>query len=511
MGKSPGLVITLIVFIILTLMLGVASYFLAQSYQETVAKLTQAEEKAQNAEGEIRKVSGQIDKIKEKVGYPGSDADALLQEMDNDIKNALGDVTEIPKDYKGAIVALATNLQQKNSDLEAAVRQRDEFRVVAAEQENKARQQKEEFDGKVGKLTDEFKARDTEAAARYDELSKSNLELVKKIETIEKEAKQVNEEYRVQTADANETAAAVAQINVSLRDKLDQMSQAEFEVPDGKIIYVDQLNRKVRLNIGRAEGVRLLTNFSVFPYNAVELGVIQPKGSVEITRIVGDHESEARIISDEMTNPFLPNDLIYTPLWKTGDKVKFALDYFLDVNKDGKNDIDLMVNLINMAGSSVAAWIDENGEIHGEITPDISYFIIGNESLIDMLDTDNTKTKEVKAAIQKAHTEMFEKVRLNSVREVRLSEFLRRVNYRSTADVAKYQEQGGVTPNISTPGSPIVSKANVAPIYIPGEKGAQPVSQGLTAPIYGKGSGGQVIESPGKVSDFYFQKRNPGL
>lgn len=511
MGKSPGLVITLIIFIILTLALGVVSYFMAQGYKETAVKLQQAEEQAQNAEGEVRKINGQIDKIKEKVGYPGSDADALLQEMDNDIKNAMGDVTEIPKDYKGTLVALATNLQQKNKDMDEAVRQRDEFRVVAEEQENKSRVQKTEFDDKVTKLTEEFKARDSEAAQRYDTLSQSNLELVKKIETIEKEAKKVNEEYRVQTADANETAASVAQINVSLRDKLDQMSQADFDVPDGKIIYVDQLNRKVRLNIGRAEGVRLLTNFSVFPYNVVELGTIQPKGSVEITRIVGDHESEARIVSDEMTNPFLPNDVIYTPLWKTGDTVKFALDYFLDVNKDGKNDIDLMVNLINMAGSSVAAWIDDKGEIHGEITPDISYFIIGDEALFEKLNDDNTKDQAVKDAIHKAHTDMYEKVRMNSVREVRLREFLRRVNYRSTADVAKFQEQGGVTPNISSPGSPIVSKANVAPIYIPGDKPSSPDSHGITAPIYSKNSGGQVIESPGKVSDFYFQKRNPGL
>ena len=510
MGKSSqGLVITLIIFIILTLALGVTTYFMAQGYKEAATKLVQAEEQAKKAESDARTMSSNIDKIKEKVGYPGVEAAALLQEMDNDIKNSTGDMTEVPKDYKGALLETARNLVEKNRDLSEAVRQRDEYNEVAKFQEEKVREQKEEFDRKITQLTTEFKTRDTEAAARYDDLSKSNLELVKKIETIEKEAKKINEDYRVQSADAKETAAAVAGINVSLRDKLDQMTQTEFEIPDGKIIYVDQLNRRVRLNIGRSEGIRLLTNFGVFPFNAVELGVVQPKGSIEIVRIVGEHESEGRILTDEMMNPFLPGDLIYTPLWKTGEKVKFALDYFLDVDKDGRNDIDLVVNLIQSSGSSVAAWIDDNGAIRGEITPDISYFIISNESLLELLNGDNTKDQATKDAIQKAHTEMYEKSRLNSVREIRLSEFLRRSNYHNTAQVAKFQEPGGVDPNISGPGTPIVSKANIAPIYSPVPTDTPPTSIGTLAPIYGKNKGKETIKSTGKVSDYYFRPRSP--
>jgi len=510
MKESQGLVITLIVFIILTLALGVTSYFMAQGYKETSIKLSQAEEKASAAEGEVRNLNGQIDKLKEKIGHPAADGAALLTEMETDLQNIFGDSTEIPKSFKDAFQQLTTYMAQLNSDLAEAQRQRDEFRLEAERQETIAQQQKVEFEQQTIKLGQEFKDQINQANQRNEDLGNSYHELEMKFDTMEKEAKRINEEYRVQTADANETATAIAQINDSLRNKLEQMSQADFEIPDGKIIYVDQLNRRVRLNIGKAEGVRLLTNFSVFPFNAVELGVLQPKGSIEITRIIGDHESEARILSDEMLNPFMAEDIIFTPLWKKGDTVKIALDYFLDIDNDGKNDVETVMDLIHTNGSEVVVWVDDKGEMHGKLTPEVTYFIKGEE-LTDTLQRSLNLDQPTWDAIVKAHTELFETARLNSVREVRLPEFLRRVNYRSTVDVAKYQEDNGVEDRVSNPGSPVVSKANVAPIYVPGERENHLNSPALTAPIYDKNSPVRAVESPGKVSDFYFQKRNPGM
>lgn len=509
MEKSQGLIITLIVFIIISLGLGVVSYFMSQGYKETTVKFNESEEKLKKAEGEIRTLNGNLDKVKEKIGYPALNPDELLTEMDKSLQDAKGDLTDVPKDYKGALEELARNAQSKSAELIEAQRQRDDY-MAKLEEANKTMQaQKEEFDAKVASLDADFKTQIAAAASRNDELNARNEKLVKEVDDIKIEAKKTNEAERVKVADANETAAAIAEINVSLRDKLDQMTRADFDVPDGKIIYVDQQNKKVRLNIGRAEDLRLLTTFGVFPFNALESGELKSKGSIEIVRIIGEHESEGRILSDEMLNPVLPGDLLYTPLWKSGDTVKFALDYYLDIDNDGVSDLDTLVNLIRSSGSEVAAWIDENGDIKGEITPDVTYMIVGNEEIIGLLENDHSKSQDVKDKIQKSHMNMIEQCRNNSVHEVRLSEFLRRVNYRNIADVDRYQEEGGVRTNRSGPTSPVVSKSYVAPIYTPGEKDEPPVSHGILAPIYDKKNKQQAVESQGRVSDYYFRPRNP--
>ena len=511
MDKSQGLIITLIVFIIISLGLGVVSYFTSQGYKETVVKFKESEEKLQKAEGEIRTLNGNLDKIKEKVGYPALNPDELLAEMDKALQSAKGDLTDVPKDYKGALEELALNAQTKSAELLEAQRQRDDYMAKLEEANKTMVAQKEEFDAKVVSLDADFKTQIAAAASRNDELNARNETLVKEVDNIKIEAKKINEEERVKAADANETAAAIAGINVSLRDKLDQMTRADFDVPDGKIIYVDQLNKKVRLNIGKAEDLRLLTTFGVFPFNALELGELKSKGSIEVIRLLGEHEAEGRILSDEMLNPVLPGDLIFTPLWKQGDTIKFALDYFLDIDKDGKSDLDTLVNLIRSSGSEVAAWIDETGEIKGEIDPNVTYMILGNENIVELLKNDNTKEQDVKDKIQKAHMKMIEECRNNSVREVRLSEFLRRVNYRNIAEVDRYQEEGGMRTDRSGPTAPVVSRSYVAPIYVQGqgEKDTPPLSHGILAPIYDKNYKPRSVESHGKVSDYYFRPRTP--
>ena len=507
--KSQGLLITLIVFIIITLGLCVSNYFTAKKLQEVGAVAAQASEQAKSAEAEARKATSQLDKAKELVGFPAASADDFLKSMEDELKALAGENAEVTPSYHDTLSGLANTVAQLSENLKQTQIQRDEFQARAEEQEAATTEQKKIFDTTVAQQGSEYKKSAEDAQKRYGEMEKTNHELVAKVDKIDQEAKRQNEEFRTQAADAAETAAAVAQINTNLRDKLDQMHQAEFEVPDGHIVYVDQMNQRVRIDLGKADGLRLLTHFSVFAFDAVQHGILVPKGSIEVVRILGDHEAEALIRSDEMLNPLLPQDVIYTPLWKAGETVQFALDYFLDVDGNGTNDVDTVKKIISSSGSEVAAYIDEDGEIQGTITPNISYFIFGNEQLDLLLKDDFTKEKEQKKRISEAHNSMFEQVRRNSIREMRLGEFLRQVSYRPTAEVSKFQEQGGMVDEVSNPGSPLVSKGNTAPIYSPNTLPEPPKSRGLTAPLYDKKSSIRPHTSAGHVSDIYFQPKNP--
>ena len=75
------------------------------------------------------------------------------------------------------------------------------------------------------------------------------------------------------------------------------------------------------------------------------------KGSVRVVRSIGPHLSEAKILEDEMSNPIQPGDLAYTPLWRPGKVVKYALDYGLDIDGDGLSDLDQIINIIQSSGA----------------------------------------------------------------------------------------------------------------------------------------------------------------
>ncbi len=511
-NQSPGVIITLIIFIVLTIGLGVFGYFMAQGYKETATKLKEAQGQLQTAEGNIRNLTNESDKMKEAIGYPvDMKTDELLTELDGVLKNVSGDQTEVPKNCRAVIEKMFQDVIAKNEELKSAKAERDSYQLKSEEEEAKTRNQKEEFDKTIAQLTDENQKRMNEANQRYDELNSKNVALVKDLETVKKEAAALNEEYRVAKADAEETTEMVAGINASLRSKIEELTDPLFEIPDGKIIYVDQLNKTVRLNIGKADGLQLLTTFGVFPQDALERGNSEPKGSLEVTRIVSDHESEARILTDEMDNPFAPGDMVYTPLWKSGQEIKIALDYFLDVDKDNKDDLDLVVNMINASGSKVAAWIDSKGDRRGEISPDVTYLIVSDSLISKVLDADHEMKDDVKQKIEEAHNNLILDARANGVREMRLSEFLRRTHFKQSAEVSRFQEAGGMKDNSTVSSVPTISHSDVAPIYNPNTKASKARSFGVVSPMYDSKKDGSVTPSTGKVSDSYFRKREPKL
>ncbi|MDD3586859.1 MAG: hypothetical protein PHQ75_06715, partial [Thermoguttaceae bacterium] len=86
-------------------------------------------------------------------------------------------------------------------------------------------------------------------------------------------------------------------------------------------------------------------------------------------------------------------------------------------------------------------------------------------------------------------------------------DFLKKIHFRSMAQIDRYKETDGVAnvPMGNIP--PRFSTTPVAPIYMPGKSDKPPVSAGPLAPIYTKNKQQKAPVSAGKVSDYYFRKK----
>jgi hypothetical protein len=104
---------------------------------------------------------------------------------------------------------------------------------------------------------------------------------------------------------------------------------------------------------------------------------VDKKGSIEVRRILGPHLSEATILEDDVSQPVMAGDIIYSPIFEKGRPVHFALGGPMDVDGDGKDDFDLVRSLIQLNGGAIDAEVDAMGKRTGEISMDTTYVIIG--------------------------------------------------------------------------------------------------------------------------------------
>jgi hypothetical protein len=167
-------------------------------------------------------------------------------------------------------------------------------------------------------------------------------------------------------------------IIVSQSKTIIEMRDEPFEVADGRITWVNQSSATVWINLGLADGLRRQTLFSV--YDMAENGVSRSerKASIEVTKVLDQHLAEARIVYDAAGDPILPGDQVFSPAWRPGRKVRFALAGTFDIDGDRRSDRDLIRNLITMSGAVIDAEAHDDGTIEGELTSSTRYLVIGD-------------------------------------------------------------------------------------------------------------------------------------
>ena len=81
-----------------------------------------------------------------------------------------------------------------------------------------------------------------------------------------------------------------------------------------------------------------------------------------------------------LSNPILSQDNIYSPVWDPGQKTHFALVGFMDIDKDGKSDRNLIRTLIARNGGVIDAEVLDDGSRDGKITINTRYLVQGEQA-----------------------------------------------------------------------------------------------------------------------------------
>ena len=79
---------------------------------------------------------------------------------------------------------------------------------------------------------------------------------------------------------------------------------------------------------------------------------------IEVTHLLSPHLAEARIVEDDLSNPLMPGDQIFSPSWEPGRAEHFALAGFIDIDGDGNSDRQRVHDLIALNGGVIDEEVD---------------------------------------------------------------------------------------------------------------------------------------------------------
>jgi hypothetical protein len=432
-GSNQGLIITLIFFVLATIILGVTTYLGFDGQTQFLKEKTEALKKQKDWEAAANWYRAQalIERAYLGRSFP-KDQEPLAQlrrdfdegKLKGDLDPAKEDATKLVKEIldqelgwdRDQVKAKTTYRQQ----IEALIKERDDAKKnwnaikeeLAAEKNNVAAAKKERDDTR-GEYEKKFQDMNAKFAAVQKKAGDDAAKYAADLDALSKDLAQVKTDMALlQENTTKGTQVAQKKIrelerNLSkYQEQAGQSSQGvvnplDFDRPKGKVTTVSPTG-DVFIDLGSADGVKPQLTFSVYTlgsngkpiqFEAVGIDgkplfdtngkmIKEGKATMEVVRTVGAHQSLARLTSvrDAGHDPVIRGDVIFNPAWDPNKRPRVAVAGLADLTGDGTDNTAEFLRWLDKQGMDIDAWMDPRDlQIKGRgISRDTDYVIIGD-------------------------------------------------------------------------------------------------------------------------------------
>ncbi|MDR2755844.1 MAG: hypothetical protein LBC20_09075 [Planctomycetaceae bacterium] len=538
--KTDPVRIAAILLLVLSVALIIVIVWLNQGNDKRIAETNNAKEQASKAEKEKRELTQELMTIKGLIGHEHETDLSAIQKDHQACMEKYKITNDASRNYLFVVRTLGAELDKKNDEhkklneeylkLQADHNNLEELNKTVKENIKKAKDDAEQ------RLANAQKGFSETIAKQKDEMAV----LVAEKNRIDEEAqKQIK--AAVTKAESSEIEAKQSQVRSNeLANVLEDLRRTNFEHPDGKIISVSQQSGSVFVNLGSEDGLMTRMTFSVYSpsITGISFGNADPeremvicevckreqslnasKASIEIIRILGPHKAEGRILDDVLTNPIVAGDVVYTPIWKPGQKQHFALASGMRISGIGQrdsgprqSDLKEVIRLIRANGGEIDSYISDGdeehprGEVVGNITRDTTFIVLG-----DLNDDDNQDQ-----VMMESQSKMLKTAEQYAVKKINLRELLSRMGWKNVTPVRGFgntlvESDLAIVPtgeHRTSTGivSPIYQKRNDAARISVTDRTSRP-STGIVSGLYSN-SNTQPVRSTGQTSEL-FKPRKP--
>ena len=494
----------LVFFAFLSMLFGITTYVFYNESAGKFAEISKLNDENQKLNRSVKNVDDDIQELKKKIGINFAQVvDPINTENKVTVIRGLDDEMRMNgKDVVGTTVV--ETLKKLRDSLDGATKDRDSKAATVAtleaevlklksqykqEVDNYSKQTKDAERDKLGVIGDrdeKVNAKILEIAGVRSQLNAATDELAQEKESREKERKTLN----------SQISGLEIRIDI-LKDKIDNLEKLSFEVADGVIRRVEPASGTVWISLGEADYLKPRMTFSVYAKENLGVGRGQEdiKGKIEVTRILGPHMAEAKVIEEDLYRPMVSEDLIYTPIWSPGLIEKVAVIGDIDLDGDGRSDREQFHQMMTVAGCVIDNEVNDAGERvpeEGKITVQTRFLVKGN--IPELQDVTGEEDKAKVHKILRNYDDMQKEARSNGVRVIKLNDFLAYIGYHNKrrtylpGQERKYNLKAGSasesTKDISGDRS---SNGNVSGAYSKGRQTPQQQSDGNNSKAFGPG------------------------
>jgi len=436
--ENQGLQIGLIVFVMLTIALGVTTYLFYRNWDEAAIKAKAASDEAAKNSATAAKNAEDAAELKRMIGVAATENVATFRDgpFKEDMKNFGGAWPEAVRFYRPLLEKMAKTINEKNdalTDAKAEVPKRDDEykkRVAANEQQVK------QFQDAASKASRDLAEERSKFKNERERITQESATYQANLQTSRKTASDTVAKIEAKLVNATKIIKELRNTKEELGSKIAQLTEGTMGTANGEISWVNQRGGTVWINLGRADALSRQVTFSVFPADSTD--VKRSKAGIEVTQILGDHLAEARILDDDANDPIIPGDKIFTPLWSPGERRHFALAGFIDLDGDGQSDLATVTNLITAAGGVVDCYIADAGKdknkVKGAIDVNTNCLIVGA-----------APDEKGDPGQRDAFTRILREADQFRLPKLQIGDFLQRIGWKNMSSVVRYGR--GANPN----------------------------------------------------------------
>ncbi len=312
--------------------------------------------------------------------------DALATQFHNDMQ-VFGQDVGIQDRHYGALVDYFMNaIRDRNEQYGVARDDANKIRAQAAADVATARAAQQKAETERENLAKQLEDERTQFATYRNDM------LTKMEQAKDSKTKSERELQAFQRKAGTEVNSLLAQTKIlentieTQKLELNKLRGGRFETVQGEIRYVLRGGKIVSINLGSADALRPGITFGVVDRDDTSrLQDADIKASIQITKILGPHLAEARVVAmPQLGNPIIEGDAVYSPFWAPGRTVRIALAGGIDIDDDGRPDNEILEGMIKAAGAEIA----DNGERTGRIDPGVRFLVVGESPKIEGRDED---------------------------------------------------------------------------------------------------------------------------
>ena len=424
-GSNTGLIVTLVFFVLATVILGVMTYLGFDGQKRFETAKNESEKKLKSMEDDRNWQRFQARVYRHYIGKSPKNLDAkdLAREKDQFDKDQLtfakgqADKDEVAKfvkedlnksmpwdgarevDPKSTYESRLADKDSKNKQQIAANDKLKKDNEDALAERDKARSELEEEKKNFKKTIDNIKVQNDKdrvsdrmtIAQLQDALNSENANK----EKVRVELEATQKKLAVEESKLKATTLKLKQEQANLkdtRDRLDDKTQqlvsiaaksgvdlhaAEAEAMDEKakqmlrvwtkpwkIVDIDRKGTNPYINVGSSDGLTSQVTFSVHEQLIDGALKEKPKGTIEVVRVIGPHLSQVRVTSvkDARADPIIKGDRLFNPTWDPNRKRHVALAGMAELGGDGTDNTEDFRKLLDRQNVVLDAWIDIKDE-----------------------------------------------------------------------------------------------------------------------------------------------------